>query len=276
MGFDEIDELDKFLFRKAKEINLSKYSSNKVYEIIDKAKRRKKIQIYQIAASLCIVLFSILILSKKYFVKNNNSNVDNPIISAENREKVFINIFSDNESGSYGQPTVEDLNELRDIVIVKIEPGLSYTNYDKIYDLHTKGDENYTFVRTIGKCKVLKSLKGDLKEGEIIEFRRKGGKLLYEEYIKSNISKPVNDNIAVQYKEYIKNGLENIWVSELNKVEIWLEEGKMYLVYLIKKSWGDYWITSGIQAVREYRQEDNTVLNNITGEFENIEEIIGE
>ena len=50
----------------------------------------------------------------------------------------------------------------------------------------------------------------------------------------------------------------------------------MYLVYLIKKSWGDYWITSGIQAVREYRQEDNTVLNNITGEFENIEEIIGE
>ncbi len=74
--------------------------------------------------------------------------------------------------------------------------------------------------------------------------------------------------------ELINKGIEEVYVNKTRDDIILVEEGKEYLVYMYKNNLGDYWLMTGKNAVREYNSENNTILNNNTGQWEDLSEYI--
>jgi len=73
-------------------------------------------------------------------------------------------------------------------------------------------------------------------------------------------------------QEFIKKGtnIDDIYIDiSVGFKNINIESGKTYLVYLTEKVSG-YWLQASVNSVREYNDENNTILNNITGEWENL------
>ena len=71
-----------------------------------------------------------------------------------------------------------------------------------------------------------------------------------------------------------QEGKTKIYVSEYNKYDTKLESGKTYIMFVSQKIWGDYWIETGNTLLREYNKENNTILNNNTGKYENLDEVL--
>lgn len=53
-----------------------------------------------------------------------------------------------------------------------------------------------------------------------------------------------------------------------------VKEGKVYMVCLTQNNSGEYLLQSGKNAIREYNQENNTVLNNENGKWESLDSIL--
>lgn len=276
---EDFDYLDNILFQSIKDIKVKKYSDNRIQEIMIKAKFKKKekhkliLKVSVIISFLFISIFSIAKYSINNYIDkeniitiNNEKNLDNNVIEYES---------SDNGTGSsYTELTPKELFELANYVaVVKIENGLKGVNYDREYSAKYNGEYHYTYVRTIGKMNVIEVFKGNINIGDTLEFRKKGGKILYSEYLKyfeENKSAKINDEIQKRYNELISNGISNIYINFKSTNSIEIEEEKKYLVYITKKSWGDLWLESGLNAIREYNSDNNMVLNNYSGKWEPI------
>lgn len=274
------DELDNLLFQFVDNIETEKIDNDEIKKIIEKSKLReyqKKKKNLKIAVIVVIILFctfSTAIYLKKEKIILNANYIDKTNISEEN----VIDYY--NDSDGIGTSTVnltfEQLYDLCDYVaIVKIESGMYVTNYDREYGPHYNGEYRYTSVRTIGQMKVLKSFKGDLNDGDIVEFRKKGGKLPYSQYLKyceeNNI---VNEEINSKYEKLKEEGKKDIYINFQSNNSVEIEENKEYLVCITKKSWGDFWLESGLNAIREYDSKNNMILNNNTGKWEDLEKYI--
>ena len=187
---EDFDYLDNILFQSIKDIKVKKYSDNRIQEIMIKAKFKKKekhkliLKVSVIISFLFISIFSIAKYSINNYIDkeniitiNNEKNLDNNVIEYES---------SDNGTGSsYTELTPKELFELANYVaVVKIENGLKGVNYDREYSAKYNGEYHYTYVRTIGKMNVIEVFKGNINIGDTLEFRKKGGKILYSEYLK--------------------------------------------------------------------------------------------
>lgn len=258
--------------------------------IENKAKKDKKFNnAFALELAACfIVTMAMLIFEFIYFPKINNdipiqgNNNQNAVENEENNIAIIDETYSleDIFASSGGVTPDEILGACQYVAIVKIEKGTRVTNYDILYGPHNlDGTYGYTNVRTIGELTIMQSLKGDLKVGDKIEFKQKGGKILYEEYIKmyeGDTQSYYKNEIEEKYKGELEKGAKEVYVDVARKDIIRVEEGKEYLVYMYRKTLGDCWLAEGEDWVREYNRENNTILNNKTGEWELLDTYIEE
>lgn len=87
--------------------------------------------------------------------------------------------------------------------------------------------EDYVMARTVGTIKVVKVLKGDLKE-DSIHFVRVGGTLPLSEYEKS-LPEPHREKVGLN--KIPQQEKKNRFVTEIMDGDIEIEEGKTYLIY---------------------------------------------
>lgn len=291
-------ELDELLYRKVKEYEDDVNLNINVYEITNIAQKRKfksvLISISSIAACFLVTVICLINLfnnlNKSNIVAENDIQEQCGIIDVEPQEgNSSASILTDDLELDYDffiesnrNKDILDRNEeyVNDIVIARIN-DLSYTNYDMVHRINGYNPfEGYDYVppRTIANITITKSLEGVLKEGESIEIRANGGILEYSEYMKywknNNYSSLNEEYYDQKYNALIEQGKTKIYVSEFRKTDIKLEKGKSYLMVVYKKVLGDYWTETYNTILREYNVEDGTVLNNKTGKYEKLEDVL--
>lgn len=306
----DIDKILKEKFEEIKvpyiELDIDKLMQQR--NIKDKAYRKSKINFKTysaIVACLVIVIVSLTYLNSRDIsniddVENNKADTENIGQSEEivyNTDEVevklreyrasndvldiektkIIDIIYNYDAACYEESSTSQMYSVSHIVIAKVNDDGKSTCIDKIYDsrLGIYDEIGYTFTRTIYNLEIKKVLKGDLNVGEVIEFKRKGGMVDAEDYLKGNNSSSLgNVDIAGTYNDLVSQGYKCIYINEEEKGTIKLEKGKTYLFYIIEKAWGEHWHAGDINSIMLYNEADNTILNNLTGEYEPLESII--
>lgn len=142
--------------------------------------------------------------------------------------------------------------------------------------------QQYVLPYTFGQMTVLENYKGELTPGEKYGFYRLGGTLPAEQYYAGVLSPEAN---AKRQTMQAENGESDAgkYVRDLAVGDIEIEAGKTYLAYLAPESsyYGkpDTYAIIGYQGgLREARQRDDVwqVLNNFTGEWEDLAVALGE
>ena len=273
---NNFDELDSLLFEHVSDTYTKSYSESDINSIIKKANKIKVKKISAIAAVLTLVIILQVVAILDF--KNRSTNNNGTIYTAENATIIESMYEYKNEKNNITNLNEMSFNEIFDmsdyVAIVKIESGLKGINYDKVNNKDNTIEYKYTTVRTIGNMKIMKVLKGDIKEGTTVEFRKKGGKIKYSEYIKYYEKNPYiyrDTETESKYKSLLEDGTTEVYVDQIREDSIELEEGKEYLVCFYKKIWGDYWLHTGKNAIREYNEESNEILNNYSNKWESLD-----
>lgn len=300
----KFDRIDDILYEHVKNMDSKKYSQEEKRDIIIRAKEKQEnlkiayLKMLKTAACfVIIVLLGIGVISEFNNIddiyinsnsssKYNNFNIDGVEINME-KKSAIIKENADIDIACYIEPTEKELYNNSFIIIGTVQSGLSYTDYDRLYDGgKLNGQYGKTSLTTIGNIRVEKIIKNTIEnsytssnfyinEGDVIEFRRFGGVVTYDkmlDYFDGDINK-LDPSIELKYNGLKEKGIDNIYVSYNFPNNVALEEGKTYLLYVVPKAWGDYWISDGIQAVREYDLISNKIFNNITKEYEDINSI---
>lgn len=161
------------------------------------------------------------------------------------------------------------------IALVRIDSLDGANNYSEI-------SQQYVLPYTFGQMTVLENYKGELTPGEKYGFYRLGGTLPAGQYYAGALSPETN---AKRQAMQAENGESDAgkYVRDLAVGDIEIEVGKTYLVYLVPENsyYGkpDTYTIIGYQGgLREARQGDGVwqVLNNFTGEWEDLAVILGE
>lgn len=272
---EEWDKLDEFLSKKVMEFKVEKLTSEEINVIISKAKAQKRREKYLIAASITVMI--LLALSTFYIYKSrlNKDNTGSPTLVAEEESNFDIIIEEDYENytatsqvlSSALEQNVEVLSDITDIevlknnvqqmIIARVNEIEKCTNYDE-------KSEIYTRINTLGNLEVLQVIKGDLEVNSIIPFIRAGGTISYDEYQKG---------VIYGNRSQIQGTYD--YVTERKKGDIDIEEGKTYLMVAYYNQYSErYEIIINQYGLREYNQENNTILNNETGEWEDLNSIL--
>ena len=139
--------------------------------------------------------------------------------------------------------------------------------------LETTGE--YTYPYTVGTFTVLKSIKGDLKEGSVYVYARTGGIITADEYYAQY---PDNKD-KVEHMTGSNHDYFAMFPIGINKIE----PGKSYLMYInksdrfIEDTYYLFGLEGALREIGEIFPEDYSgvkVLNNYTGEWEDLTDII--
>jgi len=261
------DEMDKILHEQISNIKIEGFSKDEIQEMIFKAKQRQKVRKIKFIDIKSHILYNKL--------KNGYSdigNIDNN--NKETKEYVVYSKIEPNATASRVIPTTKEIYDLSEVVVIAKVDNVDVINYDNFYNNEEK---QYTFVRTIGNVTVLNTIKGNFNKGDSIELRKKGGKIKYKsilDYYEAcpNISRDIEMNKECQ--ELIDSGknINDIYTDvSVGFKNINIEKGKTYLVHLTQKSSGQWWVQADENGIREYNEENDTVLNNKTGEWEKLD-----
>lgn len=288
------EELDEILFEKASKVKAPyKINVEEIIKIANTKKRKERKTYTLIAASIMVVL--VLIsggVVYKYSKNNNNANSKEDKIT-ENAGIIEVNQSEyDSSTETAACYYTDDIVELYkhnianisdeesnkiDYVIATVD-SISYTNYDKVITRDSNVEYDYVPPRTVANITIEKSFLNKHEVGEKLEIRTKGGIIEYSQYMKyfekyDGASLDL-DVITQEYNTYIQEGKEVVYVSEYNSNSIKLEEGKTYLMYIYPKITGNYWAESVENLLREYDENTNSILNNKTGEYESLDELL--
>mgnify|MGYP003376721824 CR=1 FL=1 len=137
---------------------------------------------------------------------------------------------------------------------------------------HNESTNTNDFAYTYGKLEVLEVYKGDIKANDELNYVRTGGIIDFDTYYNSLDEEEKDKTLLETQKAY---------VYEKFYGDIDIEVGKTYLAYLNSPDKGEYpkedacfisHFQGGLRAVDD--SNGVHVLNNITGKWEAIEEII--
>lgn len=184
--------------------------------------------------------------------------------------------YTISSSMSYEYPSYNKIyEESQYVAIVKIESIDGANNYSSVNDY-------YVYPYTYGKMKVLQVLKGNLSIDSIVNFYRLGGKISADRYYES---------LSASQKEMLA-GLKgsNEELDFRIDDDIKIETGKAYLVYLQDEkfyegktnSYTIYGLQVGLREIKEQQSSTHStqstneiqILNNFTGEYENLSDVI--
>lgn len=163
------------------------------------------------------------------------------------------------------------------IALVRIDSIDGADNYSKVY-------QEFVSPYTYGRMTVLESIAGDLAIGESVRFYRLGGAVSADRYYEGLTE------VEKERFDFARSNNTELMVADKIKVvdvgDIDIEAGKVYLAYLVNES--AYYAEPNTYAIIGYQgglrevqlQESNTrsssdtkVLNNFTGEWENLSDI---
>lgn len=162
------------------------------------------------------------------------------------------------------------MEEAEDVALVRIDEISGFGNYDEATGM-------YTVPYTYGKMTVLENYKGDLLVGEAVKFYRNDGILTAEEYYAG-----LGEELKLKYGETNADDPE-LWTKKTRYTtneDIKLELGKTYLAYMVPREGEDgaYVIICAQGGLREARssadEEWAEVLNNFTGEWERLSDVV--
>lgn len=152
-------------------------------------------------------------------------------------------------------------------------------------DNFSEQTNEYCYPYTYGKFKVEKVYKGNLKEENEYNYLRAGGIINYNSYYKS-----LSDNENAK-SDFLTNGVKLSYIEMKFEGDIDIEPGKTYLAYLSNPESGTFarkdtyminCFEGGLREVLNYSSvktrdfSEIEVLNNFTGEYEKINDIIGQ
>jgi len=212
--------------------------------------------------------------------KNVNSN---SLIAATENKDIILNLTSElNYAINTSDKKVR--NENSDFIIIgtvqSIDGSINYNPTTK----------EYTEIQTIGKIKVEKVMKGNIKD-DIIPFMRLGGLISFIEYEKGLTE---SQKSKVELTRTLTNEEKKTkYVSSTIRGNINIEQGKTYLMYAKYGSdydkYGIVFMQNGLREIDKntmVKSESKTLIkgekatikvkNNETGEFETITEVIGD
>lgn len=143
----------------------------------------------------------------------------------------------------------------------------------------------YCYPYTYGKFKVEKVYKGNIEDEKEYEYIRAGGIIDYNSYYNSLSENEKDKN------NFLTNGVKPAYIKMKFEGDIDIEPGKTYLAYLSNPESGiglfakkdAYMINSfegglrealNYSSVQERDSQDIEILNNFTGEYENINDIL--
>ena len=167
------------------------------------------------------------------------------------------------------------------VAIVKIESIDGADTYNPVLDM-------YVLPYTYGKMKILKVIKGDIKEGSIVNFNRLGGRVTLEQWYNS-MSKSEQE----AFDKYNPTTVFEIPYKKVDyrfESDISVKSGKIYLVYFSEYSvrseeeieYGMRYFEYGLREVKNQKITDYSnidldkieVLDNHSGKYERVSEVI--
>lgn len=224
-----------------------------------------------------IIIYLICLLSLFGCSKNNDEVVYHNAYNNIAENDIFQIETCFVISGNISNPSYVDSisTDIALITILSIDGG----------DNFGEQTNEYCYPYTYGKFKVEKVYKGNIEEEKEYEYIRAGGIIDYDSYYNS-LSEDEKDknNILI-------NGVKTAYIEMKSEGDIDIEPGKTYLVYLSNPESGiglfakkdAYMINSfegGLREVLDYSKikdkdlSEIKVLNNFTGEYENINDIL--
>lgn len=224
-----------------------------------------------------IIIYLICLLSLFGCSKNNDEVVYHNAYNNIAENDIFQIETCFVISGNISNPSYVDSisTDIALITILSIDGG----------DNFGEQTNEYCYPYTYGKFKVEKVYKGNIEEEKEYEYIRAGGIIDYDSYCNS-LSEDEKDknNILI-------NGVKPAYIEMKSEGDIDIEPGKTYLVYLSNPESGiglfakkdAYMINSfegGLREVLDYSKikdkdlSEIKVLNNFTGEYENINDIL--
>lgn len=224
-----------------------------------------------------IIIYLICLLSLFGCSKNNDEVVYHNAYNNIAENDIFQIETCFVISGNISNPSYVDSisTDIALITILSIDGG----------DNFGEQTNEYCYPYTYGKFKVEKVYKGNIEEEKEYEYIRAGGIIDYDSYYNS-LSEDEKDknNILI-------NGVKPAYIKMKFEGDIDIEPGKTYLAYLSNPESGiglfakkdAYMINSfegGLREVLDYSKikdkdlSEIKVLNNFTGEYENINDIL--
>ncbi len=226
------------------------------------------------------LIFSLCCLFVITGCSNNNKNKDKVITS--NDENIESSTYVVKRTADMLLDTSNDsemYEESSYVAIVTVESIVDSDNYSYI-------NNEYVLPYTHGKMKILKVLKGDLKENTTVDFYRSGGTLTTEKYYEglSELEKVKFNSVRANIKELSK--AKNIKVAYEDDIDVIL--GKPYLVYLKddkyysgeKNSYVIFGMQGGLREIQTVQNigvkllSEVKVLNNFTKKWETLDKIV--
>lgn len=261
------------------------------------AYKRNQTQRRWLMLAACLLMLALLapitILSKKSnnseFTSANlkntmekNDNVNNIIATIENKD-IILNLTSDLDYAlNISDKNVR--NENSDFIIIGTVQFIDgSTNYNPTTN-------EYTEIQTIGKIKVDKVMKGNIKDN-IIPFIRLNGVISFSEYEKGLTE---SQKAKLELTRTLTNEEKKTkYVSSIINDNINIEQGKTYLMYVKYNSdydrYGIVFMQYGLREidVDTMSKSESKILikeematikvkNNETGKLETIKEVIGD
>lgn len=235
-------------------------------------------------------LLAIKHLSQPHFQQGTNLQEDKII---EFEDISLANTQTDitiNEANVYTISTmnclVEDVSDPN--VMTRLSQYTAIVRIDSIDggDNYSTLNESYVLPYTYGKMTVIQSLRGELPENQTLEFYRLGGTVSMDQYYDSLYDSEKANFDEMSMDDAIKNA---DFIKVFDAEDVRPEVGKTYLVYLKDETVyhgipGTYAIIGLQGGLREVQAADSEiqaysaspvkVLNNFTGEWESLADII--
>ncbi len=229
-----------------------------------------------------------------YKFKSQNNDLKNYNISIEDS-----NIKKEYELFSY---VTEDIKSNSIQSICSLSMAYEYTP-DKMYELSSDiaivkiiskdyMDPNASMLgMTFGKLLVNNIIKGNLEEGEVVEYQKPGGYIDLKTYDESRPEASREKRRFLREQAGITNDMSNEYINILADSDIEIEVGKTYLVYLTYNTYTNAYeiigLGNGLREVNipqenkkvkmsEENIENLKIKNNQTGEWEDLYEYIEE
>lgn len=238
-----------------------------------------KINIIKTCAVMVMAVFALgaAMMYEPVFIKPNDVSERLSQISLDDSNNAYANIPNDEiqfseVDGDFAWNTTDPYYGYDN------SPVVALVHVDSIDGGRTYSpiSEQYVFSQTIGKLTVKEVYKGDVKEGQQLNYARLGGVVGYDDYWNS-LNKQQQDKIL-----YLNNGkkpTEKKYVKDKFKDDIDVEANKNYIVFLVPQSSKDgkvkeYFMNGmqyGLREVSGYTEGSNTdimVKNNETGQWE--------
>ncbi len=209
---------------------------------------------------------------------------ENTATNSNEEEKVYKNVYLDYED-------VEVTYTMADLIGINIEDSSEIFKAAKYIVIATvesiDGGSNknlingeYVYPYTYGTISIDKVYKGDIEEGATVNFIRCGGIISYEDWYES-LSQAEKDK-----HDYLSKGINPKYIKSMFNDDIDIEPGKTYLMYMEDgnlRSDNEYMIAAWQAGLREISGLENMtsndysslkVLNNYTGEYESLEDVL--